>query len=871
MAKDNVGSVYMDLELDNKKFDKGIKESSSGAESAFASSMGKIGGFIAKAFAVGVVVKFGTTAVKEASKMQSAWTGLNSIIQGTGGSFKQAQKFITEYTKDGLVSISEATTAYKNLLSRGYDTSQIENTMLRLKDSASFGRQASYQLGEAVVTATEGLKNENSILVDNAGVTKNVAKMWQEWAKAHGTTTQAMTQAQKIEAEYNGIMQETKHQVGDATAYTNTFNGKVSQLSMAFTNLKVAVGKVIAPIAQMFIPIITTAINAVTSFFNTIGTLMKSLGFDFPDVVSKSSSSIDAIGASASDASSDIEGVGDSASKTAKKINKAFASVDEIQVVAPTKNDSGGSGGGASAGGGVSTGISSGAFDEVADSAPKVTGAFDQIINKFKELQSLFMEGFNLTWNNKSFDKIIKSSKGIKNSLLDIFNNKDLQSAINNWSNAFALNLGKMVGSVAVIGTNIMEGLIGSMELYLSQNSGRIADFFTTMFTINMEQMNLAGQLWEVLASISEIFTSDTAIQIGSDILGMFLNPLMSVKETFAQFILDMESILVQPIVDNVDKIKTTFEGILKPVSVVTSTLNENFTHIGDTITKLYDEHIHPFFEDFKTGISDTFSKALDVYNEYVQPFVEKTAERFKDLWDNHLKPLWDNVAELFGALVDFIKMLWDQFLKPLIDWIIQNIVPKVVPILNRIGQVAHDVITSIVDFISGLLRSIKGILNFITGVFTGDWEKAWNGVKDIFGGIMDALVGIFKAPINWIIDGMNKFIDGLNKIQIPDWVPAVGGKGLNLSHIQRLANGGYVERNNPQLAVIGDNTREGEIVSPESKIYEQTLKALKDAGGATGKQEIEMTIYHKYEDGKTIIQKINQAQIDAGEVLLLT
>jgi len=871
MAKDNVGSVYMDLELNDKKFNQGIKNSSSSAESAFSSSMGKIGGFIAKAFAVGTVIKFGTTSVEEASKMQSAWTGLNSIIQGTGGSFKQAQNFITEYTKDGLVSISEATTAYKNLLSRGYDTSQIENTMSRLKDSAAFGRQASYDLGEAVVTATEGLKNENSILVDNAGVTKNVAKMWEEWAKAHGTTTQAMTQAQKIEAEYNGIIQETKNQVGDAAAYTNTFSGKMSQLNMAFTNLKVAVGKVIAPIAQMFIPIITTAINAVTSFFNTIGTLMKSLGFDFPDVVSKSSSSIDSIGASASDASNDIENVGDSASKTAKKINKAFAQVDEIQVVAPTKNDSSGTSGGASAGGSSNSGISNGAFEEVTDSVPKVADAFDLIINKFKELQSLFKQGFKLTWNNKSFDKIIKSSKGIKNSLLDIFNDKDLQSSVSNWSDTLALNLGKIAGSIAIIGTNIMEGLIGSMELYLSQNSGRIADFFTTMFTINTEQINLTGQLWEVLASISDIFTSDTAIQIGSDILGMFLNPLMSVKETFGQFILDMESVLVQPIIDNVDKIKATFEGILKPISVVTGTLNDNFTHIGETIKKLYDEHIHPFFEDFKTGISDSFGKALDVYNKYIQPFVEKTAERFKDLWDNHLKPLWDNVAGFIGAVIDFIKLLWNQVLKPLIDWIIQNVVPKIVPILDRIGQVAHDIISSIVDYISGLLKTIKGILNFITGVFTGDWEKAWNGVKDIFGGIMDSLIGLFKTPINWIIDGLNKFIDGLNKIQIPDWVPAVGGKGINISHIQRLANGGYAERNNPQLAIIGDNTREGEIVTPESKIYEQTIKALKDIGGSTGKQEIEMTIYHKYEDGKTIIQKINQTQIDAGEILLLT
>ena len=68
---------------------------------------------------------------------------------------------------------------------RGYSIDQIEQTMIALKDSSAFGRQASLSLGDAVQSATEGLKNENSIIVDNAGVTKNVAKMWEDYAKVY--------------------------------------------------------------------------------------------------------------------------------------------------------------------------------------------------------------------------------------------------------------------------------------------------------------------------------------------------------------------------------------------------------------------------------------------------------------------------------------------------------------------------------------------------------------------------------------------------------------------------------------------------------------------------------------------------------------
>ena len=134
--------------------------------------------------------------------------------------------------------------------------------------------------------------------------------------------------------------------------------------------------------------------------------------------------------------------------------------------------------------------------------------------------------------------------------------------------------------------------------------------------------------------------------------------------------------------------------------------------------------------------------------------------------------------------------------------------------------------------------------------------------MKNVFKGIFDGLVNVFKTPINFIIDGINAFIKGLNKIKIPDWVPVVGGKGFNMNTIPKLAQGGYARANNPQLAIVGDNKR---------KIYEQTKKAILDAGSNVGKQELEITIYHKYEDGKTIIQKINQAQIDAGRVLVLS
>lgn len=152
------GSIRIDSRIDTKPADKGLAQLSSSLK-GFASAVGV-------AFGIAAVVQFGKAAVKASSDLSNAMTGLQSIAEGSGRSFEQANKFVQDYISDGLVPATNAVTAYKNLLSRGYDTEQIENIMTRLKDAAAFGRQASYSLGDAVTSATEGLKNENSVLVN---------------------------------------------------------------------------------------------------------------------------------------------------------------------------------------------------------------------------------------------------------------------------------------------------------------------------------------------------------------------------------------------------------------------------------------------------------------------------------------------------------------------------------------------------------------------------------------------------------------------------------------------------------------------------------------------------------------------------------
>lgn len=942
----NVGEIDLSLILNSDKFNSQLKNVDSQADKAstkISSTLSKIGKAVAVAFSVTAIVKFGKECLNVATETSNAWIGLNSILTGQGKSFSQAKKFINDYIADGLVPLNNAVGAYKNLALRGYSSDQIQKTMNALKNSATFARQSTYSLGDAVQTATEGLKNENSVVVDNAGVTKNVAKMWEDYAKKIGKTTNNLTQAEKIQAEVNGILEETKFQSNDAALYANTYSGKIAQLNSAFTNMKTAIGNAIQPLAKLFVPIITTAVNAVTKLFTALSGLLSLFGLK-ADSVETVSNGIGDLSSNAGQASDAIDGVGDSAKKAGDKAKKAsnnLAAFDNLNVLSKDTDSSSSSD--------SSSGGSSGLTDslDVSSTIQEDTSAFDGLIERVKELASIFKEGFDISFGDTNFDGILDHLLNIKDAIVDIWTDPDVLNSAQQWVDTCLYSLGQMTGAIARIGTNIAEFFVGSIDIYLEQYVDRIKTHICNMFDISSEDMALTGNLWQALGEISDIFKGDQAKQIGANIIAMFANPFMSITEICSKFVKDVKAILFQPIIDNADKLKETFNNLLTPIQTVTGTLAEAFTYVGDKWNEVYDQHIHPLMESIKTGLSDTFGKFLEVYNTYVVPFLQNLANNFNDLWNTHLKPFVDNVAGLIGSIADAIKVLWENWIKPLVDWIIQNIIPVLVPIFESIWNTISSVFGAIADTIGGIIQTFKGLIDFIVGIFTGDWNKAWEGIKTFFTGIWnaikgvvsivwnaikgiietavniikgiittvfnaiksiisnifnavkntvtniwngiknniinsvnnikngiinafqtaynkitsifrnigsffsgvwngikntfsalgtkigDAISGAVKAGINGLL-GMiertvNGFINMINgAIGVINAIPGVNISKLNTLNIPRLAEGGYVKANTPQLAMIGDNKHQGEVVAPEDKMLDMILTALK-------------------------------------------
>jgi len=208
-------------------------------------------------FALGGFVAAMTKAVQASIQQENALLGLTAVASAVGESIGGVTKAAIELTETGLLSIHEAAAGLKNLLSKGFGMKEAMDIMKAFTDVAAFNRQGMLGIGEAVVGATEGLKNEMSMKVDNVGITKNLSIMNKEYADTIGTTALKLNQAQKNQAQYIGVMKEWAIFAGNAEKLTQTFSGALSKLGVMMFNLRAEMGFRLQPILKDVVNILT--------------------------------------------------------------------------------------------------------------------------------------------------------------------------------------------------------------------------------------------------------------------------------------------------------------------------------------------------------------------------------------------------------------------------------------------------------------------------------------------------------------------------------------------------------------------------------------------------------------------------------------
>lgn len=237
-------------------------------------------------------------------------------------------------------------------------------------------------------------------------------------------------------------------------------------------------------------------------------------------------------------------------------------------------------------------------------------------------------------------------------------------------------------------------------------------------------------------------------------------------------------------------------DGALAGLAVPIATVIAIIALFTIAIVQLWNEN-ETFRNSMISGWESIVDTLKNAWNNFVLPIFNSIKNLIKDVIDNTLNPLWETFKSVLGNIMIQFSALW-QSISPIVDLIINILGAILPPIVTAVGTVfttAFSIIGSAFKFFldffgngfASIMEILSGVINFITGVFTGNWSKAFNGLGQIVSGIFNGIASVVVAPINFIIDVLNAFIRGLNKIQVPDWVPLIGGKGIYIQEISRI------------------------------------------------------------------------------------
>lgn len=576
--------------------------------------------------------------------------------------------------------------------------------------------------------------------------------------------------------------------------YSSEFNGKMSEMASASATLKNSIGALTAPIISALTPAIVTlctwltnAINAMNRFIAAISgkstwTKAKKQQVDYAASLDKTAGS-------------------------AKKAAGALAAFDDLNVL--QKNDSGSGSGGSGSGG-------SDLYEEV-PTGKELSDKIQPFIDYLKKLKVSIKNGWDETWSNLDvslqFDNIKSSIESIKNSFLNIFSDSEVSASVDNFAMTFSRSLGSISASVVSIGATIAENLLGGISIYLESNSENIKNYIIDMFDIASDISVLASQGADAFANVFSVFGDENGQQITANLIQIFSDAFMMVTENAAKFGKDVIDCIVTPFVENQDALKDALDGVLGVIADLTTTISDGVQHVTDKITELYDEHIHPFAENVKNGMSELIEKFLEFWNTYVQPILQNLALMFEDTYENHLKPVFDNIFEIMGIVIDILNDLWTNILQPIIAWIIENVLPVILPIIENLSQNIKDSVDFILDLINFLLSGVKLVFAAIHALLTKDTDKALRQTEKSVKDFVNSVIQMFENMVNRVINGINSLISGFNSIgfDLPDflgggsWHPSI--PTIPTVNLPRLANGGVTT--GMTLAEIGEAGKE--------------------------------------------------------------
>ena len=436
-------------------------------------------------------------------------------------------------------------------------------------------------------------------------------------------------------------------------------------------------------------------------------------------------------------------------------------------------------------------------------------------------------------------------------------------AALDSEGNKTAENIGNKIREQIGKGFEYLKGKLSDVKSYFDTNFAPVfAEIGAKFLPVIEDFKSNMGRAWSDMATLAEPFKNyitnnltpalQTAFEnVGSVASGLGDTLNIVFGELWDKVIfptLEKMTTTVLPLLTDqwteMSGVMTTTFNTIKPlfdkvfttgIIPILETLQGIWSDLWDTSAEIWDKYGKPTMEAIKSIITSVGDTVMKIYESWIQPVVKWICDILKSMWNNAIKPIYEKVAAVMSKIIECINAVWVNFLKPCVDWIVKTAGPLISNVLNATKNVFDTVFSFIGTVVGTALDAFGGLLDFITGVFSGDWDKAWNGIKDTVKAVWDGIWGTIKSIINLIIDGINLLWTGIYNA-VKGLVDAVGGVAGVIGDmlgqdwhfsmpdspplIPKLAKGGLAYA--PTLAMVGDNRNAGtdpEVIAPLSKL----------------------------------------------------
>lgn len=815
------GCLNFDTNINSEGFEKGLKSLSDMVRD-IKPKLKSLAMAVTAAFSVKKLVDFGRQSIETASDLAEVQ---NVVDTAFGESKQKMEDFADTAVKTYGISKLTAKQTGSNFMAMaagmGLANDSASDMAMALTglsaDMASF-----YNVGQDVAsTALKSIFTGETETLKQFGIVMTDANL-QAYALSKGImkSTADMSQAEKVQLRYNYVMSQTALAQGDFAKTSDSWANQTRILSEQWKEFGATIGTVL-------MNVLLPAVKAINSLLSQLIALApgaaRALSEAFGLELSNSADEAQSIVKSTSQAADNYSDIADNAQQAQEAQEGSLASFDQMNKLNDeSKSDS--------------TGVS-GAGEIMQPSGTSVevdTGKADKKLSDFfKSVRTQF---------EKLADYLDMNFKPI---FADIWSGLERES----------IELAQILGGVF----SDIKSLSEPLKAYF------INDFTPLMQTAFSTLGKIGIGLFD---SFNKVFSDIWNVAV-FPILQNFLTVGLPLITDFGTQVWNTLGVLF----DNIKEIfDILWNGVAQPVLNALKTL---WCDTWQSISDFWNEWGQPIFDGINEGITTTKNVFLNLWETVLKPVFDELMSVADSVWTEHLKPLLDEFLDFVGTLITSVLSIYNKAIAPVVNWLVSILGPIVSSVLGKIIKTVGNVISNIIDAVKNIISALKGVVLFIVGVFTGDWKKAWQGVKKIFKGVWDALVDIAKTPINLIIglingltgaveDAINWIIDGINELSFttPDWLPGdLGGQtfGFDLSQIDipeipKLAQGAVIPPNSEFLAVLGDQKRGTNIEAPLDTITQAVLQALVSYGGAGGNQKISVTIPLTL-NGRTITQ----------------